>query len=207
MDFLTTVMICSMFHANNTVNAIIQTGSHQNSLAITRMAQVGQPGQTMTDFKTPEEASAYAKSQLALGNHVNIGMMQIPSGWLNNLSQNGVSIDDLMLPCKNVAVATDLLNQSEAYCSTVTNSGNERDLCTLSFYETGDPKAGLAFAQQVLDYAAANPMKMIEPGVESPHTPPNPTVDYNSVLEKSGLALPQPTFSQNPEEGSHGKSE
>ncbi|MCD6048187.1 MAG: conjugal transfer protein [Gammaproteobacteria bacterium] len=208
MDLLTTIMICSMYHNNNIVNAIIQngTGHEQSPLAIGIVKQVGLPAEIKTNFNSNQEASDYAKAALAQGSHAEIGKMQIPSGWLNNLSQYGVSIDDLLYPCKNVAVATDLLNQSEAYCATFTPEGNERDLCTLSFYKTGDPKSGLDYAHKILDYAVANPLATAVPGAMGPHTPPNPAVDYNSVMAESGLVLPQPVFKEEDSEVNDGKS-
>jgi hypothetical protein len=208
MDLITTIVICSMYHNNNIVNAIIQngTGSEQNPLAIGIVKQVGQPGKIKTDFKSSQEASDYAKAALAQGEHLEIGKMQIPSGWQSKLSQYGLTLDDLLFPCKNIAVASDLLNQAEAYCATITSAGTERDLCTLSFYKTGDPKAGLSYAQKILDYATAYPLTAVTPGAMSPHTPPNPAVDYNSVLAESGLVLPQPVFKKDDSEANNGKS-
>ena len=186
MDLYTAIMICSMFHNNAITNAIIQNGSHENPLAVTVISQPGQPGAPQTDFKTVQEAASYTKQQLAAGNHVEIGMMQIPSNWLPLLDQQGVSIDDLFRSCKNIAVATDLLNQSEAYCTTLTDTNAEAHQCALSFYKTGDAKQGLDYAKQILAYAKNNPLQA---------NPTNQKIDYNDYLKFAGLALPPPSFS------------
>jgi hypothetical protein len=191
MDLTTTIMICSMFHANVVVNAIIQNGSQAHPLAITKISQAGT---STADFKKIQTAAQYAKTQLAQGNAIEIGMMQIPSGWLVPLSKNGLTLENLLRRCKNIAVATDLLNQSEAYCATFTDTGAQRDQCTLSFYKTGDPKAGLDYAKQILDYANANPLKM--PLTSAPVVNTTTAINYNSVLEDSSFALPKPIFSE-----------
>jgi len=190
MNLITAVMICSMFPVNSIVNAMIQQGSQDHPLAITTVEQVGQPGETKTNFKTLDEALAYAQAQLQAGKKIEIGEMQIPSGWLEKLDQQGVTLSSLFRPCKNIAVATDLLNQAGAYCATSTNNKLELQLCTLSFYKTGDKKLGVAYAQEVLDYARVHPLQV---------NPQNSDVDYKTYLMQSDFALPSPQFSDDSE--------
>lgn len=191
MDLPTTIMICSMFASNSTVNSMIINGSQDKPLAVTTVSAPGQPGVTKNDFKTVDDAVAYAKQQLASGLHVEIGEMQIPSGWLDTLNEEGITLEDLFYPCKNVSVATDLLNRSENYCASLTNVGVERDQCSLSFYKTADPNKGQAYAAQILNYAQANPFQLQSA---------NQKINYNAYLQGSGFALPVPSFADNPKQ-------
>lgn len=192
MDLFTTVMICSMLPNNAMVNAVIKTDAGQNPLAVAVVRQAGQMQSTKKDFKNANEASNYAKQQLATGQHVNIGMMQIPSGWLDKLSNQGVHLDDLWLPCKNVAMGSDLINQAESYCATQGYHNVERDQCALSFYRTGDTKQGIDYAKQILSYAAAHPLST--KGFE---IKPPPPIDYNVYISDASYELPVPNFLEN----------
>ena len=111
--------------------------------------------------------------------------MQIPSGWLDRLAKNGITLDDLLRPCKNIAVGTDLLNQSEAYCATRTDNAQERDTCALSFYKTGSTRDGVDYAQVILNYAAITPFQS---------NPASAKVDYNAYLQSKAFRLPAPVF-------------
>lgn len=188
MDLFTTVMICSMFHNNAVVNAIIQTDAQQNPFAVTVVSESGEAKSTQAHFKTAVEASSYAKKQLAAGNHVYMGMMQISSGWLDKLSKQGVQLDDLWFPCENVVIGSDLINQAEAYCATETHDTEARDQCALSFYRTGDSKKGIDYASQILTYAAAHPFNLKNSEIK-----PVAAIDYQAY--GTDYELPVPNFS------------
>src|SRR5690606_35721853 len=108
-------------------------------------------------FSSRNQAAAYAKSQLAAGKHVSVGMMQIPSGWLDKLANAHIALDDIFFSCKNVAVGSDLLSQAESYCATQGYANEQLTACTLSFYHTGDMQKGSDYAQRILNYAAEHP--------------------------------------------------
>lgn len=198
MDLLTTIMICSVFHTSAVTNAIIEQGSKEDPLAITTINSQDKTSTTHSKFKTASEAASYARQQLAQGNHIEIGMMQIPSGWLDKLSKQGVTLDDLLRPCRNIAVATDLLNQSEAYCATITDNSTERDQCTLSFYKTANPKDGLSYAHQILSYAKEHP-------AEASHVAQK--IDFDAYENDPNFALPKPNFGDKPVEAQDNASE
>lgn len=189
MDLLTTIAICSMFHSNATVNAIIQTGSKNQALAITTLSANNDLLAPLKNFKTLAQASDYAKQQLAQGNHVEIGMMQIPSGWLDPLSKRGISLDDLLMPCKNVVVGSDLLTQADAYCATQTSTPAAQARCALSVYKTGSVSKGLSYAEKILQYAAIHPVKISS---KETHAADESELDYDTEL-----ALPIPDFAIN----------
>ncbi len=188
MNLLTSIMICSMFYNSSIVNSMIQNGSAENPLMITVVTDSGKAGIKNGSFKTVPTALAYAKSQLAQGKHIEIGMMQIPSGWLETLDKQGVTLESLLRPCKNIAVASDLLDQAEAYCATSTNNDTERDTCALSFYKTGNKTEGLGYAKQIIDYATIHPFNKTNPS--------NQNLNYNKLLQHSEYQLPTPGFDQ-----------
>lgn len=165
---------------------MIKTGSHEKPLAITPYVS-GKPAYTRTDFKSLTEAADFARQQMAAGNRVDIGMMQIPSIWLDKINKRGTSLEDLLRPCKNLAVGSDLLNEAMAYCSTQVNTEAERDQCGLSFYQTGSTTDGLSYAATIEAYAKAHP-------VES--NPINHEVDFDPWQDDPKKQLPAPTFNQ-----------
>lgn len=165
---------------------MIETGSHEKPLAITPYVS-GKPAATRSDFKTLAQAADFAKQQIAAGNRVDIGMMQIPSIWLDKITKRGTSLEDLLRPCKNLAVGSDLLNEAMAYCSTQVNTEAERDQCGLSFYQTGSTTDGLSYATSIEAYAKAHP-------VES--NPINHEIDFDPWQDDPKKQLPAPTFNQ-----------
>lgn len=186
MNLFTTIMICSVFHTNSITNAMIITGSNANPLAVTPIID-GKPAKTRVDFKTPEQAAAFAQQQLTAGIPVDIGMMQISSVWLDKINKRGVTLVDLLRPCKNLAVGTDLLNEAEAYCATQTDSVDERDNCALSFYKTSNPTQGLAYATEIQAYAKTHP-------IES--NPINHKIDFDGWQLDPNQQLPAPAFGE-----------
>lgn len=186
MNLFTTIMVCSVFHTNSITNAMIITGSNANPLAITPIVN-GQAGPTRVDFKSPEQAAAFADQQLKSGNQVDIGMMQIPSVWLDKINKRGTTLIDLLRPCKNLAVGTDLLNEAEAYCATKTDSADERDNCALSFYKTSTANDGLKYATDIQAYAKNHPIKS---------NPINLKIDFDGWQLDPKQHLPLPLFGQ-----------
>ncbi len=186
MNLFTAIMICSVFHTNSITNAMVMTGSNNNPLAITSISN-GMRSKTRSDFKTEAGALSYAQGQLAAGNVITIGVLQIPSLWLDKLNKRGVSLNDLLKPCKNLAVGTDLLNEAEAYCASRTHSASERDDCALSFYRTSSPIDGLEYAAMIQTYAKEHPIKS---------NPINHQIDFEGWQSDPDRQLPVPTFGQ-----------
>lgn len=186
MNLFTMIMICSVFPTNSITNAMIETGSHANPLAITPYVN-DQPVATRTDFKTVDQAAAFAKQQLAAGNRIDIGMMQIPSIWLDKINKRGITLEDLLRSCKNLAVGSDLLNEATAYCSNQVDNPSERQQCALSFYKTSNAKDGLAYATAIEAYAKSHPIAS---------NPINHQIDFDDWQGDPKDVLPTPTFAQ-----------
>lgn len=140
MDLVTMILACSVYPNKAVVNAMVEINSQNNPYAIS-----GQP------FKTERQALAQVDQLKAAGQDFDIGLMQIPSMWLVN---QPVSLHELLRPCKNMVLATQILNK-------LTDECNGSETCALSMYKTNSQTAGLDYATQVIDYA--NSHKFVTP--------------------------------------------
>lgn len=152
MNLVTMVLACSLYPDNSITNAMVEIGSQNNPLTIT----IAENGQAITKtFKNEADATSYVNKQIAQGHNVNIGLMQIPNNWITKYPASmDASVSGLFRPCKNMVVATDLLNDATEQCAS--NEG-DKTACALSVYHTGSPTAGLDYAKQVMAYADAHP--------------------------------------------------
>lgn len=148
------VLACSLYPDNSITNAMVQIGSNNKPYSV---SVVSASGQTNTkDFTSEVSAVDYAKAQIAKGASVNLGLLQIPQTWLGKYPANmDVTVTGVMRPCKNMFIATEILNNAMDQCSQL--SGDDKTACALSIYHSGSPTAGLDYAKQVIAYAAANP--------------------------------------------------
>lgn len=173
MDLVTLVLACSLYADNSIPYAMIQTGTQNNPLVV-----------TMDDdtkvFKTIPTAVQYTQTQIALGKNLEIGLMQIPSRWLPKI---GAHASDLFRPCKNLVVATQILEKLRFKCQSiaVNNSTSDLQSCVLSLYKNKNLQNGLPYARQVIEYAKTHPFnelaeKARDPGmlaaIEKPNTMP-----------------------------------
>jgi len=142
MDLVTLVLACSVYPNNSVVNAMVEINSQNNPYMIS--------GQL---YKTESQALAKANALKDSGASFEIGLMQIPDFWL---SQNPTNLDDLLRPCKNMVLATQILNKLVDEC-------NGSESCALSMYKTNDKAAGIDYATQVLNYADTHPFKAPPP--------------------------------------------
>jgi hypothetical protein len=140
MDLLTMILACSVYPNNAVVNAMVEINSQNTPYMIS-----GQP------FKTEAHALARVDQLKAAGQNFDIGLMQIPSVWLANQPE---SLHELLRPCKNMVLATQVLNKLTDECG-----GSES--CALSMYKTNDKTAGLDYATQVIEYASTH--KVVPP--------------------------------------------
>jgi len=141
MDLLTMVLACSAFSDNSVASAMAEINSKNNPLVIS-----GKP------FSSEKKALDYVEQLKAQGTSFEIGLMQIPNRLLDN-SPIPVSMKELLRPCKNMIVATQLLNQFK-----FTPECNGSTACALSMYKSGDPQTGLDYANQVIQYAQDHPV-------------------------------------------------
>jgi type IV secretion system protein VirB1 len=146
MDLITMVLACSLYADNSITNAMVQVGSQNQPFAI------AVDGGTPKNFKSQSEALSYANKQISAGHTVDIGLMQIPSTWLKAYH---VTVADILMPCKNMVIGTEILYHSEAKCDELQPTIPNLDVktCALSMYHTGDPQAGADYANAILTYA------------------------------------------------------
>jgi hypothetical protein len=137
MDLMTMILACSMYSDNAVVNAMANQNSNSNPLVIS-----GKP------FPTEQAALDYAKQLQTQGKTFYIGLMQIPSFWFPDYN---VSLKELLRPCKNIVIATQILIKTQEACA------DNSQTCALSMYQTNDPQAGLDYANQILQYSSDHP--------------------------------------------------
>ena len=188
MDLVTLVLACSLYADNSIPYAMIQTGTQNNPLVVT----VDDDTRT---FKTISAAIQYTHAQIAMGKNLEIGLMQISSRWLPEI---GAHASDLFRPCKNLVVATQILEKLRLKCQSmaVNNPSTDIQSCVLSLYKSKNLYNGLSFAQQVIEYAKIHPFnelaeKARDPGmlaaIEKPNTKPintKQTLTENSHSEE-----------------------
>lgn len=155
MNLVTMILACSLYADNSVINAIVQTGSQNQPLAITTVAE------ETKNLPTIEQAVSYAKSQIDNGKNIEIGLMQIPSRWV---AQNHLNMNDMFKPCKNIVMATQILLQAHEQCAAVQSDpvNNDIQACTLSVYKSGDPSAALDYAHNIITYANDHPFSELE---------------------------------------------
>ncbi len=149
MDLITLVLACSLYADNSIPYAMIQVESKNNPLAVN-------VDNDAKHFKTESDAIAYTQAKIAQGKTVNIGLMQIANQWLPEM---GAHAADLFRPCKNMVVATQIMNKLQLQCQTLarTNPNLNVQTCMLSMYKTGNTQNGLAYANNIIAYAAKHP--------------------------------------------------
>ena len=171
MDLVTLVLACSLYADNSIPYAMIQTGTQNNPLVVT----VDDDTKT---FKTIPAAVQYTHTQIALGKNVEMGLMQIPSRWLPEI---GAHASDLFRPCKNLVIATQILEKLRLKCQSIAANNPTIDIqtCVLSLYKSKNLQNGLTYASQVIEYAKIHDFKELaekarDPGmvaaIENPYT-------------------------------------
>lgn len=160
MDLVTLVLACSLYADNSIPYAMIQTGTQNNPLVVTV------DGNTKT-FKTIHAAVQYTHTQIALGKNLEIGLMQISSRWLPGI---GAHPSDLFRPCKNLVVATQILEKLRLQCQSIaaTNPNTDIQSCVLSLYKSKNLQNGLFYANQVIQYAKIHPFNELAEKARDP---------------------------------------
>lgn len=188
MDLVTLVLACSLYADNSIPYAMIQTSTQNNPLIVTSDA-------ISKTFQTVPAAVQYTRSQIAQGKTIDIGLMQISSQWLPEI---GAHASDLFRPCKNLVVATQILEKLRLHCQSIAiNKPNTNiQACMLSLYKTKSPQNGLAYAKQVLHYAKAHPFSLLaekarDPGMIAATKKPNAKSTLTQILtENTHTACP-----------------
>lgn len=183
MDLVTLILACSLYTENSIPYAVIQTGSMNKALLVTVDNRAKQ-------FKTESSAINYTKAKIAQGKKVNIGLMQVSSQWLPEIGADAAS---LFRPCKNMVIATQIMNKLRLQCQTLASRNPTLNVqtCMLSMYKTGNTQSGITFAKKVIAYAANHPFsplaeKARDPGMLAAAAKPKPAVlTANTKLSKT----------------------
>ena len=178
MDLVTLVLACSLYADNSITSAMVKLGSDSNPLTITVHKNPSEI-QILT-FKTPASAIQFAQQEIGQKHVVDLGIMQIPSPWLSHYD---LTLADVFRPCKNMIVATNILNHIADQCST--------QACILSTYKTGDPQLGLDYATQITTYAQAHPFIKPPSIFTATHTKASTTTVEASQTTKNTDFQPQ----------------
>lgn len=137
MDIISMVMVCSLFPDQSIVNAMVLK-DHDNPWIVS--------GKT---YPTQKAALEEARTLKAENKPFTIGVMEIPSFWLKGRPYD---LNELLRPCKNVVLASQILNKQYYQCH-----GSME--CMLSMYKTGNATSGIRYAKQIIAYAKAHPFE------------------------------------------------
>lgn len=161
MDLVTLILACSLYTDNAIPYAMIQTGTRNNPLVVTV-----DDDDTKT-FKTIPAAVQYTQTQIAQGKNLEIGLMQISSRWLPEI---GAHASDLFRPCKNLVVATQILEKLRLKCQFIVANNPNTDIqsCVLSLYKNKNLQSGLPYAHQVIEYAKIHPFNELAEKARDP---------------------------------------
>lgn len=170
MDLVTLVLACSLYADNSIPYAMIQTGTQNNPLVVT-------VDDDTKIFKTISAAVQYTHTQIGQGKNPKIGLMQIPSQWLPEINAHA---SDLFRPCKNLVVATQILEKLRFKCQSIAANHSTSGIqsCVLSLYKSKNLQSGLPYARQVIEYAKIHPFselaeKARDPGMLAAIEKPN----------------------------------
>lgn len=129
-----------------TISAIVRTESGGNPLLL----HVNGGSQPSPAPQTKEEVVSLASRFIAEGKSVDLGLMQINS---NNLGWLGMSLEETLDPCKNLAAGARILQEN--YLRAMKKFDQEQPAlhAALSAYNTGSQTAGLknGYVRKVLD--------------------------------------------------------
>jgi hypothetical protein len=160
MDLVTLVLACSLYADNSIPYAMIQTGSKNNPLVVTVNNETKY-------FKTESAAALYTQKQITQDKTVYIGLMQLSSYWLPKID---TPINELFRPCKNLVIATQIMNTLHSHCQTlaVHDPNLNMQTCMLAKYKTATTQTGLTYANEVVAYATKHSFSVLAEKARDP---------------------------------------
>ncbi len=139
---------CAPDVAFETIAALVKTESDFDPIALNVNG-----AQSERSPRNTQEAINWANALIAEGRSVDLGLAQINSA---NLSQLGITVEQVFDPCTNLKAAQTLLLQN--YMSAAQDSSHEQQALqkALSAYNTGSETRGFTngYVQRVVDNAA-----------------------------------------------------
>lgn len=161
-----------------TITAIVRTESGGNPLLL----HVNGGAQPSPAPQTKEEVLSLAGRLISEGKSVDLGLMQINS---NNLEWLGLSIEDTLDPCKNLAAGARILQEN--YQRAMKKFDREQPAlhAALSAYNTGSQTAGLknGYVQKVMDNSNYQVPALAAAPISKPQPPPAPEWDVFGKAE------------------------
>ncbi len=121
---------CASEVAPETLQAIIRVESGGNPLALNVNRLRGRPAPAATI----PQAAATARSYIALGYSVDLGLMQVNS---RNLARLGLTVEQVLDPCTNIRAGAAILTPSYKAAARIHGEGQTALLAALSAYNTG----------------------------------------------------------------------
>lgn len=186
------VLACAPNVAPITLQAIARIESGDNPLAIHVNAIRVQP----LPVRNAQEAVRAAKSYIAQGYSVDLGLMQVNSRHLASL---GVSLEQMFNPCSNIRAAATILTADYAAAARVRGDGQSALQVALSAYNTGDFYRGFANGYVARYYGPGGIPALIgtapEASATRPVTPPtslllNPYTTGTTVFAREATHVP-----------------
>jgi type IV secretion system protein VirB1 len=194
---LTLAQACAPAVAPSTMLAIATVESGLDPLAI----GVNGPAPHRLAFSQPDEAAQAARELIAQGRDVDLGLAQIN---VRNLAALGLSIEQALKPCPNLAASAEVLQAGYERAAPRTGDEQVALRTALSYYNTGRPDRGFTNGYVAKVTAAA---RQVVPAIvdaasaaSDPHAQPPPSAAWD-VFGRPRLR-PQGGFVLTPQSGS-----
>ncbi|MGC0153542.1 lytic transglycosylase domain-containing protein [Chromobacterium vaccinii] len=165
---------CAPNVALDTMSSIVRVESKGNALAIADAGPKNLPWRIRKKMvrsfypATQAEAVNVVKTLLAQGHTVSIGLSQIND---RNLPSLGLTVEEVLDPCKNVAAGADILNRFYARATAQFGPGQKALMAAISAYNSGDWYRGAAdgyVAQVVASVGQIPALKVGRPAGSTP---------------------------------------
>ncbi len=179
--FLALALACAPFVAPTTMAALVraESGFHPLTIGVNNGAPLGREPQS------PGEAKTLARTLLARGFNLDLGLAQINSA---NLSRLGLSLDTVFDPCRNLHAAAVFLSACYERASGRYGQGQRALQAALSCYNTNSLSRGFAngYVQKVVA-ASRQFVPAIDPQYPVPVSSSLPRRRGGVVLEPAPL--------------------
>lgn len=139
-----------------TAASLVQAESRGNPLAI----GINGGARLSSPPATAAQAAAVAKTLIAAGLSVDLGLAQINS---RNLAKLGLSVEDAFVPCRNLAAMQTVLQENYARAAAKHGEGQRALQAALSTYNAGDPVRGLRNGYVAAVYRQASAATTTQP--------------------------------------------
>lgn len=162
---------CAPSVAPETLVSVVHTESKFDTLAI----GVNARGVRAEVPATPAAAARIARSLIAKGYNIDLGLGQINSA---NLRWLALSVEDTFDPCRNLAAAARVLSSNFLDVARTQGSSDRAISIALSMYNTGSQARGFGNGYVARVYASSAviipAMRALAPASTGPATPPAP---------------------------------